>query len=92
MPLYQGVAVENAQDVDSITKARIRVVVGDYDEEAKWHRLALFAIVVQGYPHMATPEELVRAKRIAEQVRGIYLTIEGIIEDGRRFKTENGYI
>lgn len=88
MPLFGGVSVDCAEDVDSVTRAKIRNIVGGVEEELKWHRKALFAIAVIASPNTSQSEKN-KVFEIIEQLESLNSKIEEAVSEGRRFKDEN---
>lgn len=89
MPLYRGVQVSQASDVDLINKTLIREIVGDVDEEFKLHRQAMKCFLMLLLPHRFSRGEVLSLAAASEGLIDKYNQVEDIVSEGRRFKMEN---
>lgn len=88
MPLYRGIQVSNAEDVDTVNKAVIRQIVGDVDEEFKSHRLAMECFLAMAMPSRFTQKRILELAGISEKLIDKHSQIEKLINEGKSFKRE----
>lgn len=90
---YLGNEVSNDKDIDRITTDRVKTIFGTVDDELKWHRKAMFAIIVLGNQKNFGKEDIEKATSVMKDLEKIYLKIELFIEEGRlakeKLKIEN---
>lgn len=90
---YLGNEVGNDVDIDKITTDRIKSIFYDINDELKWHRKAMFAIIVLGNQKNFGKEDIEKANSVMKDLEKIYLKIELFVEEGRlakeKLKIEN---
>ena len=91
---YLGNEVHSEIDIDKITTDRINAIFGTVSDELKWHRKAMFAIIVLGNQKNFGKEDIEKANSVMKDLEKIYLKIELFVEEGRlakeKLKIENG--
>ena len=90
---YLGNEVHSELDIDKITTDRINAIFGTVADELKWHRKAMFAIIVLGNQKNFGKEDIEKANSVMKDLEKIYLKIELFVEEGRlakeKLKIEN---
>ena len=90
---YLGHEVLNELDIDRITTDRVKSIFGSIDDELKWHRKAMFAIIVLGNQKNFSKEDIEKATSVMRDLEKIYLKVELFVEEGKlakeKLKIEN---
>lgn len=79
---YLGSEVHNDVDIDKITTDRITSIFGNVNDELKWHRKAMFSIIVLGNQKNFGKEDIEKATSVMKDLEKIYLKIELFVEEG----------
>lgn len=83
---YLGLEVGTDEEIDEITTDRVKSIFGNINDELKWHRKAMFAIIVLGNQKNFNKEDIEKATSVMKDLEKIYLRIEIFVEEGRLAK------